>query len=151
MHGPGTDRLLLDAMLGSLATYLRFCGYDAAYALDEGVEDDDAVLALAGDRLLLTRDRALAARAPRSVLLDSRDVVDQLRELSAAGFELAPADVPTRCGACNGRLVPVDPAQPTPPYAPDPTDREVWCCVDCGQHFWKGSHWADVAETLAAL
>jgi uncharacterized protein with PIN domain len=37
-------RLLLDAMLGRLATYLRMCGYDAAYALDEGIEADDAVL-----------------------------------------------------------------------------------------------------------
>ena len=37
------DRLLLDAMLGKLATYLRMCGHDAAYALDRGVEADDAV------------------------------------------------------------------------------------------------------------
>jgi len=40
------DRLLLDTMLGKLATYLRMCGYDAAYALDEGVESDDALLAV---------------------------------------------------------------------------------------------------------
>jgi len=26
------DHLLLDVMLGKLATYLRMCGYDAAYA-----------------------------------------------------------------------------------------------------------------------
>ncbi|MFW6382904.1 MAG: Mut7-C RNAse domain-containing protein, partial [Haloferacaceae archaeon] len=29
---------MLDAMLGKLATYLRMCGYDAAYVLD-GVDD----------------------------------------------------------------------------------------------------------------
>lgn len=36
-----TDRFLLDAMLGTLTTYLRMCGYDAAYALDHEIEADD--------------------------------------------------------------------------------------------------------------
>ena len=27
----------------------------------------------------------------------------------------------------------------------------VYCCVDCGQRFWKGSHWDDVADTLATV
>jgi len=38
-----SDRLL-DTMLGKLATYLRMCGYDTAYALDEEAEADDALL-----------------------------------------------------------------------------------------------------------
>ncbi|TKX52332.1 hypothetical protein EXE45_19560, partial [Halorubrum sp. SP9] len=52
-------------MCGKLATYLRLCGYDAAYALDRGVEADDRLLDLAADegRTLVTRDRELAARA----------------------------------------------------------------------------------------
>ncbi|WP_394348159.1 Mut7-C RNAse domain-containing protein, partial [Halorubrum sp. SP9] len=56
---------MLDVMCGKLATYLRLCGYDAAYALDRGVEADDRLLDLAADegRTLVTRDRELAARA----------------------------------------------------------------------------------------
>jgi hypothetical protein len=38
-----------------------------------------------------------------------------------------------------------------PEYAPDPEDTDVWRCIDCGQFFWKGSHWDDVADTLAGL
>jgi len=58
-------RLLVDAMLGKLARYLRMCGYDAAYALDRGLEADEDLLAVARDegRQLLTRDRQLADRA----------------------------------------------------------------------------------------
>jgi hypothetical protein len=41
------DALLLDVMLGKLATYLRMCGYDAAYAVERGIEADDALLARA--------------------------------------------------------------------------------------------------------
>jgi hypothetical protein len=140
-------------MLGKLATYLRMCGYDASYTLDRGVEADDAVLALARseDRRLLTRDRSLADRAPEAVLLESRDVTEQLRELAAAGFVLELPAEPTRCGVCNAVLERVGTEEPTPEYAPHPRETPVWRCPDCGQHFWTGSHWADVRETLAEV
>ena len=49
-------------MCGKLATYLRMCGHDTAYALDRGVEDDDALLAIAEaeGRTPVTRDREVA-------------------------------------------------------------------------------------------
>ncbi len=142
-------RLLVDAMCGGLRSYLRMCGHDTVYALDRGVEDDDRVLALAReeDRTLVTRDRELGRRAPAAVVLDSRDVEAQLRELRAAGVALALEREPTRCGRCNGRL---ERDAGDPEYVPDDAD-PVWRCVDCDQRFWKGSHWADVRETLAEL
>jgi uncharacterized protein with PIN domain len=162
-----SSRLLLDVMLGKLATYLRMCGYDAAYALEEGadgeadeegIEDDDALLELAGaeDRTLLTRDTQLAARADDSsrggLLLESRDVTDQLRELRDAGFDLSLSN-PTRCSACNGRLAGVESgtADRVPDYVPNLEERRVWRCRECGKHFWKGSHWESVEETLSGM
>jgi uncharacterized protein with PIN domain len=143
---------MLDAMLGKLATYLRMCGHDAAYALDEGreVEADDAILAAARDedRTLLTRDVDLADRAgDRGVLLTARDVTDQLRELYAAGLPLELDDRPARCGNCNGPLERLNGERAT--HAPD--DGPVWGCRRCGQQFWKGSHWDRVAATLATV
>jgi uncharacterized protein with PIN domain len=145
--------LLVDDMLGKLATYLRMCGYDATYTTERGIETEADALAMAHteDRLVVTRDRALAERAERATLLAGRDVTDQLRELRDAGFELTLAEEPAQCSACNGLLEGVDRTEPTPDYAPDPHDEAVWRCRDCGQHFWRGSHWDDVAETLAAL
>ncbi len=153
MVSPPADRLLLDTMLGKLATYLRMCGYDAAYTLDDGVEADDAILDWLdeSDRLLLTRNRGLAARADSAVLLTEQMVDGQLRELADAGFELALAAEPHRCSICNSPVERVGPDEPTPEYAPDPPAVAVWRCVDCGQHFWKGSHWDDVADTLDSL
>jgi uncharacterized protein with PIN domain len=144
---------LLDVMLGTLSTYLRMCGYDAAYALDEerDTEADDELLAAARaeDRTLLTRDVELAERAgDHGVLLESRDVADQLRELHHAGLALTLDDRPARCGNCNGpveRVADADRAD----HAPD--DRPVWACERCGQQFWQGSHWDRVAETLRAV
>jgi len=144
-------RFLLDVMLGKLARYLRFPGHDAAYALDRGVEADDELLALAAreDRRLLTRDRELAARADDAVLLASRDVEGQLRELADAGVDLT-LGPPARCGACNGELLAQPEDAPVPEHAPDDVGT-VYRCADCGQRFWRGSHWDDVADTLAAV
>ncbi|AZH24921.1 Mut7-C RNAse domain-containing protein [Haloplanus aerogenes] len=143
-------RFLCDAMLGKLARYLRMCGHDTAYALDRGVEADDAVreVALQEDRRLLTRDADLAARTDGAICLSARDIEDQLRELDAAGVSLSLPATPTRCGRCNGRLEPVADEAETPADAPDPAETSVWRCERCGQHFWKGSHWDDVQERL---
>jgi len=152
--GEGPDesdapRFLLDAMLGTLATYLRICGHDAAYALDRGVEADDALAALARreGRRLVTRDRALARRVEGSLLVEARDATAQVAELRAAGIDvrLDPDAEPSRCGRCNGRLVRAD-DDPRPDYAPD--EGPIWRCRDCDRRFWKGSHWDDVRERL---
>lgn len=144
-------RFLLDAMLGDLARLLRMCGYDAAYALDRGVEADDDLRRLADreDRVLITRDRQLAARASDGILVIARDTDEQLRELAAADVDLSlsPGD---RCGACNGDLARVSEPTDLPDYVPNDVDA-LWRCEDCGQYFWRGSHWDDVEDRVAEL
>lgn len=135
---------LCDAMLGSLVTYCRLCGYDTAYALDRDIEVDDRLLDVAEreKRTLLTRDRQLAARARAagsgegseegsderrsggdSLLLESRDVRGQLRELHASGCELTMAERPTRCGRCNAPLEAVEKERVRRRMHPAPTSR----------------------------
>ena len=141
-------RLLADAMLGSLATVCRMCGHDTVYCLDRGVEADDDVLALAEreDRVLLTRDRQLADRAPESVLVESKDLDDQLRELAAAGVDLS-LSAGERCGSCNGELRELGDGERRAEYVPGDAD-PVWVCPDCGRQFYRGSHWRDVENRL---
>jgi hypothetical protein len=145
-------RILLDTMCGGLRPYLRMCGHDTVYSLDRDVEADDELLRVAReeDRLLVTRDGDLAARAGSSLLLRSLDVEDQLRELLEAGIDLTLEDEPQYCGRCNGPLEPAESGD-APEYVPDPMPDRVWRCRDCGQYFWKATHWDDVAETLDSL
>lgn len=135
-------------MLGKLATYLRMCGYDAAYAHEEGIEADEELRKVARreGRTLLTRDEELAARMADAILLESLEIEGQLGELAATGIRLELPDEPERCSVCNGRVLAVGNGQ-HPPYAPD-DEEEIWQCRDCGQYFWKGSHWDRVRETL---
>ena len=187
LFDPGEDRLLCDAMLGKLVTYLRMCGYDTAYVESEAdaaailattdpvdatteprdatpddrdatpdgrdvlPDDRDAAIrewAEAESLTLLTRDRQLGTTTDGAILLSARHVDDQLAELARAGFTLRLPDRPRRCATCNAALETVGPDDPVPDYAPAPDATEVWRCPDCGQHYWRGSHWDDVAATL---
>lgn len=145
-----SERLLLDVMLGKLVTYLRMCGYDVVAAHELGLEADEEIreLARGEGRTLLTRDEELAGRTAGAILLESREIADQLAELSAAGFRLTLPEQPQRCSVCNGRVQAIDTSE-HPEHAPD-DEKEVWQCLDCRQHFWKGSHWDQVSETLTA-
>ena len=146
-------RLAVDVMCGGIVTYLRMCGHDTVYVGDEGIEDDGAILefAAAEGRTILTRDVALATRADDAILLKCRETEAQLAELLEAGVELELEAEPIYCGACNGRLEGADPTESLPEYAPDLEDAAVWRCRDCGQCFWKGSHWDRVGETLTRV
>lgn len=145
-------KLLLDVMLGKLATYLRMCGHDTAYAPDRNVEGDDAILAIAReeDRTLVTRDAELASRLDDAVLLHETEIEGQLRAVDRAGVDLS-LDEPARCSHCNGAVERLDRGEPSPEYAPSTRERHVWRCRECGQHYWRGSHWDDVRERLASI
>lgn len=148
---PETDPLLLDVMLGKLAVYLRMGGYDAADVGDRDVDHDDErirTLAREEGRRLLSRDVQLIAGSDDGVLLTEREVAEQLEELRATGFELALADTPTRCGRCNGPLESVADDAPRPDYAPPADEFDCWRCTECGQWFWRGSHWDRAGELL---
>ena len=147
-------RFLTDVMLGRLTRYLRMMGHDVVYADEiEGGDVDDVVAdrAARDDRTLVTRDGALATAVDDAVLLAARDVGDQLLALhEATGVPLRLPDEPRRCSACGDPLDELAADDPRPAHAPDAVDR-VWRCRDCGQHYWRGSHWDDVADRLAAL
>ena len=144
-------RFLLDVMLGTLTTYLRMCGYDTLYAHEAGIEADDEIRTRAATtgRTLVTRDRALAGRTDNAILLTSREVQEQLSELHDHGIGIELPTHPDRCSVCNGRLTRIDPEQ-RPEHAPD-TVAHIWQCTECDQHFWKGSHWERVRETIATI
>lgn len=136
---------LTDAMLGRLTRYLRMMGYDVVYAPDVNLETDDEIIAFAErtDRRIITRDTEITARTD-AMQIDSLEIEDQLRELQDHGFTLRLTE-PSRCSLCNAELRETN-------ESPDHVATgEVWRCVECGQHYWKGSHWRDVIRTLEEI
>lgn len=140
--------LMVDAMLGRLARWLRLLGFDAEY-WREG--SDEQLMAAAADqgRTILTRDRALAhRRGVRAVYITGETLDEQIAEARAA---LGPAPAPfTRCGECNGVLVDLSHEEAegrVPPYVWQ-TQAAFKRCTGCDRVYWKGTHWPALQDRL---
>ncbi len=144
-------RLLCDHMLGSLARWLRFMGYDTAYP--RPIPDRELVaLARKEERILVTRDKELAARVPGAIQVRSDDLEGQIREVAAA-LPLRLVDPLSRCSLCNTVLEPaaIDEVRDRVPEGVRSRHHEFWRCTTCGRVYWKGSHWDKMIERLNNL
>jgi len=144
-------KLLCDHMLGTLARWLRFMGYDTAYP---GPMDDSELIAKAREegRILITRDKELAARLPGSLRVRSDVLEEQIRELAKV-LPLRLVDPLSRCSLCNVLLEPVG-AEEVRSLVPEGVlsrHQEFWRCGSCGRVYWQGSHWDKMVERLNSL
>jgi uncharacterized protein with PIN domain len=156
MSSTAEPRFACDAMLGSLARWLRAAGYDASW--HPGIDDWDLIrLARAEGRVLLScdtgifrigivRDGDLAAVQVPNGLSTEEQLAFVLGQLGLAARE-------PRCMACGGELVETakeEMAGKVPPRSYAWCDR-FWQCQRCGKPFWQGSHWQRIADTLRDL
>lgn len=149
------DRLLCDAMLGSLARMFRVMGFDTEY-VDSGLDDGEVVArARDEDRVLVTRDYELSKRArnagAEAVLVKDLSVDQQLAiVLTHLGMALEPDQFFTRCTVCNGVLKAVPP-EDVADDVPDQVRRrqtEFTRCVECAKVYWPGTHVESLEERL---
>jgi len=143
-------RFVLDGHLGTLARYLRLCGFDTLYRNDYG---DEELAAISADqaRILLTRDRNLLKRSiiTHGYCVRHDDPRDQLAEVFRR-FDLYDAAQPfTRCTHCNGILQDVEKSEVE--HRLEPLTRRYYDlfrrCRDCDRLYWRGSH----VEPMEAL
>jgi uncharacterized protein with PIN domain len=150
-------RFVADRMLGTLTRYLRFMGFDvlSANTLRPGNRREDTILlgiARHGRRILLTRDRELARRGgDQAVLMESEDVLDQVRQLMEAG--LIDPDIRLRmkrCSLCNACLRRASEEEiGSADYAPaQRDDLQFYWCPQCRKLYWMGSHGRKLSERL---
>jgi len=136
-------RFVLDQHLGRLAAYLRLLGLDSVHRAV--FPDDDLVrVALAEDRVLLTRDRRLLMRRAlvHGGFVHATDPFEQVPEVLRrfpAPASMAPF---TRCMACNALLRAVAREAVEDRLLPDTRQyyRDFRECTGCGRVFWDGSH-----------
>mgnify|MGYP001548938984 FL=1 len=147
-------RFLCDAMLGSLARWLRLCGYDCLYL---GTEPEDDVLARIAEeenRWLLTRDHELAAAGPKSQMVRAGTLEGQLAEVLQRHGLPGPEDLDdSRCGECNGDLAEVTRGEVeavVPPYVLATAER-FRRCGGCGRIYWPGTHGEQIHVRFARV
>ncbi|MDD1717646.1 MAG: Mut7-C RNAse domain-containing protein [Methanoregulaceae archaeon] len=152
---PDRARFLTDRMLGTLARYLRFMGYDtlSANQLSPGDRKEDTrLLEIAGSdgRILLTRDRELAARgAPVAVYVEDEAVIKQVRQLTSLGL-VDPVIRMSRCSLCNeplrrAREAEISEAEYAPVRRPG---LQFFWCRRCKKLYWTGSHQRNLEKRM---
>jgi len=146
-------RFLCDEMLLRLARLLRAAGYDTALA--EGGQSDAELLRIAHaeNRVLITRDKALArAGHPRATLVSGRGAYAEAESLSASlplDWRLAPF---SRCLVDNAPLREASAAD----LARAPAEAlgrpgPFRACPACIRVYWPGSHVRRLSDRLDRL
>jgi uncharacterized protein len=146
-------KLLCDEMLHGLARWLRAAGHDTLVAAS-GMADPELLREAAGeDRILLTRDRHLAALAkaagvpaflPRTADLDA--TAAELRVALALDWRAAPF---TRCLVDNTPLVDAESTDAERvPVSSRPLATTLKTCPECRRLYWPGSHFRRMAHRL---
>ena len=147
-------QFILDNHLGRLNAYLRMLGFDCLYNKD-WQDDTLAILAWKENRILLTRDRRLLMRKiiQKGLCIRSLNPHEQVREVLER-FNLYGKYQPfSRCLRCNHELKPV--SKETVIDQLEPLTRryfdEFHQCSECGQVYWKGSHYDRMLTLINTL
>lgn len=148
------SRFVVDAHLGKLARYLRMLGFDTLF-FHRGDDRDLAAISAEQHRILLTRDRDLLMHRiiTHGCYVRSMPPLEQLAYVIKR-LDLCRSTQPfTRCINCNGVLEDVEKEEIQYRLLAD-TCRvfdEFRQCGDCGQIYWKGSHYQKMQRLVERL
>jgi uncharacterized protein with PIN domain len=147
-------KFVLDSHLGRLAAYLRLLGIDSLYRNDYA-DEEITEISHNENRICLTRDRGLLKRniITRGYCLRSMDSRQQVKEVLRR-FDLVRKVKPfQRCVHCNGMLEDVDKNEIIDQLLPKTKQYydEFRRCSECGQVYWKGSHFKRIIKLIEGL
>ncbi len=138
-------------MLGRLARWMRFLGFDTLYFRD--IKDSKLIrIAREQDRYILTRDTRLIKikGIKNSLLIKANDSFHQLIEVINT-LKLSHFNPLSRCVACNGILTKVMNKRDLKDSVPEFVflNMNVFLkCIECGKIYWEGTHPKKFKEKL---
>lgn len=147
-------KFILTQELGRLAKWLRILGFDAEY-FDRDNASSLIIQALRDERIILTRNSRLPqGKGMKSVLIKAEKIKEQLKEVLGE-LKIKPDSEAmfTRCILCNTGLVEIAKEKvkgKVPEYVFN-TQEDFITCPKCQRIYWQGTHWGNVAKTLAEL
>lgn len=140
-------------MLGTLAKWLRICGYDTEYVREE---NDNEIIEKAKreGRVIVTRDKELFGRCKNAILVENNGIKEQLRKVfKEANLTLNEENVLSRCTICN---VPVEEIEKKKVKGKVPSHayeihEEFWICPRCKRIYWMGTHWENMEKMIEKI
>ena len=158
MHNEGFI-FIVDQNVGKMAKWLRMVGFDAQ--LFAGA-DDGAIIAaaLAGNRILLTRNRRIMKRRVivggriKAILIESDHFKAQVQQvISTLRLDKSSFRPFTTCLECNRLLeerVKEAIKDRVPPYVYQ-TQEHFAECPACRRLYWQGTHWQAMSREIDGI
>jgi hypothetical protein len=146
-------KFIADNMLGKLAKWLRFMGYDTLYP--KTLNDNElAQLSKQQIRILLTRDKELAKKKGVQIIyIKSENLDDQLRQIIIELNLKLDSNTFCRCPECNSLLNKIDKAQLNGNVPDGVLQRHklFWVCKNCTRYYWQGTHYKKIKSKLEEM
>lgn len=143
-------------MLGSLAKWLRIFGFDTYYPSSEATDDDLLQKAKQEQRMIISRDKELIARAKKESIpilgIHATNLQEQITQvLTSLPFDSI--QILTRCIVCNTPLQSIAKETAKPHVLPKVYESrdEFWFCPICSKYYWKGTHYENMSEKINEL
>ena len=149
-------KFLCDRMFGTLAKWLRICGFDTFYANAKLTDDELLEIAKKENRKLITRDKELFWTGKRENLnvikITSTELDEQLRQV-LQGASLDNSLVLSRCLLCNSSLdsIKKDEVKGKVPPKVFEQHETFWYCPRCNKIYWRGTHYKDMLKKIDEL
>lgn len=151
-------RFLCDQMLGRLARWLRFLGFDTFYANNEMTDDELLDIAKDEDRILITRDKELVFHCRRHLIPFIHIQTDVIQEqliatLQSSNVLIQDEDILSRCSECNSLLEHIRKdaiEQKIPKRVFEQNEDFLWC-PQCKKVYWTGTHTNNIMEKIVWL
>ena len=147
---------LCDQMLGSLAKWLRLCGFDTAFATQTTTDESLLNKAQKEQRALITRDKQLIAQAKKKLIpvieIKTIDLDEQLTTVLKY-ITINPKDILSRCSECNTPLISVEKETIKSCVPPKIFLHKncFWSCPTCKKTYWKGTHYDAINKKISKL
>ena len=149
-------KFLCDQMFGTLAKWLRICGFDTFYANTQQTDDDLLKIAKNDERILISRDKKLLWTAKRENLkvieVTSTEIDTQLHQvLRDTSFDKTA--VLSRCLLCNSILNDISKkdVKNKVPEKVFENNAVFWYCPNCKKIYWRGTHYEDMLKKIDEL
>lgn len=139
-------------MLGTLARWLRFLGFDTEFV---GPVSDKELkkIAASEDRVVLTRDKELSqSKNANAVYVISDNIDDQLLQVFRS-LKLKVEQPMSRCSVCNSPIeeIGLEEAEGNVPADILSNQSMFWHCKKCDKYYWQGSHWKGILERIERI
>lgn len=136
-------KFILDVHLGTLARYMRMCGFDVEYRND--YRDDEIIkISLEEKRAILTRDIGILknGKVMRGYWVRNTNPVMQAEEVITRFDLRSEIKEFTRCITCNGKLKSIKKKsiEEQLPAKVKQMHENYFICTTCSKIYWRGTH-----------